>query len=384
MKSRRLAQLLILCFISLCGAVASADPLPRVVYGFDREFPPFSFENPGGEATGFEVELMRAALKDRATLVPRPLSWYSVPLELSSGAINVTSGMIRTDQRAKQYAFASRPSFPLYMRFFTKVYKRTPSAALLRGQAVAVEEGSYQQLLLERFGGVNIKTYKGKAEGLRALYHDEVAAYCGAQENTYYYITKLNYGAITTVGEPLGLVSMYFAVNKDRGDILRLVNAGLDEVAKSGEYDRIYRKWFVRDLTREEISGLLKAAGEAATSAYAPYSKRGTGAAVLTATGKTYTACNVENAEFALSVSAIRGAVIRAVSEGELELRAVASVDGKGAIIAPDAEDLQFLYEFGRGMQAVLEQEKGRYSTPMLADLLPNPVLPAVTQLDAD
>jgi cytidine deaminase len=73
----------------------------RVVYGFDREFPPFSFEEAGGKATGFEVELLEAIFSGRATLVPRPLQWDMVPLELAAGTITVTSGMVRTEKRSK-------------------------------------------------------------------------------------------------------------------------------------------------------------------------------------------------------------------------------------------------------------------------------------------
>ena len=36
------------------AAAEGGEPL-RVIYGFDREFPPFSYEEAGGTPTGFEV-----------------------------------------------------------------------------------------------------------------------------------------------------------------------------------------------------------------------------------------------------------------------------------------------------------------------------------------
>ncbi len=348
----------------------------RVVYGFDREFPPFSYEDAGGKPTGFEVELMQAVFHDsRATLVPRPLRWEQVPLELSSGAITVTTGMVRTEQRSKLYLFSDRPTFPLQLRLFTKAYNRFPSAALLRGQTVSVEKGSYPHRLLEEFGGFNIKPYPDRVSGLRALYNDEVAAYCGPIQNTYYYINKLNYGAITTIGTPLGITEMRVAISRGRGDVQRMVNEGLARVVESGEYDRLYRKWFVRELAPQEQAALLKAAATAAVPAYVPYGNKGQGAAILTATGKIYTACTVENADLSLSLSALRAAAARAVSEGEFEFRAAVIVTPEGKVVAPSGEELQVLYEFGRGVLALLDAGNGVYETRMAAELLPSPVI---------
>ena len=371
------ALLLTVCCVPVFApeAGAAAEPM-RVIYGFDREFPPFSYEDPGGIPVGFEVELMQAVFHGtNANLVTRPLQWERIGLELSSGAITLTTGMVRTEQRAKLYLFSDNPTFPLQIRLFTKIYNRFPSAALLRGQTVAVEQGSYQHRLLERFGGFNIKTYTNKTDGIRALYRDEVQALCAPVQNTYYYINKLEYGAITTVGTPLGITEMRVAVNRDRGDILRMVNEGLARVVASGEYNRLYRKWFVRELGDQERSVMLETAIKAAVPAYAPYGKKGYGAAVLTATGKVYSACTVENADLALSLSALRGAVSRAVADGEFELRAAVVVDPEGKMQAPAPEDLQVLYEFGYGVLVMRETEDGRPDAAMVAELLPAPVV---------
>ena len=372
-----LILLLLLSFGALLapGPAKAAEPL-RVIYGFDREFPPFTYEDPGGVPMGFEIELMQAIFHGtNGNLVFRPLQWERIGLELSSGAITLTSGMVRTEQRSRLYLFSDLPSFPLQLRLFTKIYNRFPSASMFRGQMVAVEQGTYQHRLLDEYGGINIKTYKGRTAGLRALYHDEVAAYCAPVQNTYYYINKLDYGAITTVGTPLGITEMRIAVNRDRGDILRMVNEGLAKVMSTGEYDRLYRKWFVRELSDQERDVMIATATQAAIPSYVPYGKTGRGAAVLTATGKVYSACTVENAELSLTLSAMRGAVSRAIADGEFELRAALTVDAQGNILPPTPEDLQVLFEFGRGVLVLTAPEKGRFVSNMVVELLPNPVI---------
>ena len=363
------------CQPSEAGAATTYNPRAlRVVYGFDREFPPFSYEDPGGKPVGFEVEIIESIFRNKATLAPMPLNWYSIPLELSSGTITVTSGMIRTPARAKTYAFSDLSTFTMKIRFFTKVYKRVPNVSFLRGQAVSVEEGSYQQTLMQQYGGINIKPFKSRQLSLRALYNDEVDAYCGLDEPAYYIIRKLNYGAITTVGTPLGTAEMRIAVNRDRGDVLRIVNDGMRELVASGEYDRLYRKWFVTELDKAEEEALVKAAREATISSYAPYGKMNYGAAVLTATGKIYKGCNVENQQEPLSISAIRSAIARCVLENELELRAVVLVDQNGTVLPPPAGDLETLNEFGRGILVLQPDDKGALFTSLLAQMLPNPV----------
>jgi len=60
------------------------------------------------------------------------------------------------------------------------------------------------------------------------------------------------------------------------------------------------------------------------TESYAPYSGFYVGAAVLTKNQKVFTAGNIENASFGLSVCAERIAVFKAVGAGERELLAIA------------------------------------------------------------
>ena len=369
-------RVLALCLaLTFMPTVGQALPPLRVVYGFDREFPPFTYEEAGGDPTGFDIELIQAVLNGaNVVLSMRPLTWETVQIELSSGTINVTSGMVRTERRAKLFSFSDSPTFPLQVRMFTKIYNRFPSLAMFRGQMVGVEKGSFQHRMLENFGGVNIKPFEGRTTALRALYNDEVAAYCGTVQPTYYYINKLNYGAITSVGTPLGVAELRFAVNKGRGDILKVINDGLKRVVESGEYDRLYRKWFVRELSAEERTAMITLAKKAAIPAYAPYGAQAQGAAVITATGKIHTAATVENADPAVTLTALQNALAKSIGDGDFEVLGAVVVGQDGQIQQPTAQELQVLYEFGRGI-LIIESAAPENSTHMVSQLLPNPVV---------
>jgi cytidine deaminase len=96
---------------------------------------------------------------------------------------------------------------------------------------------------------------------------------------------------------------------------------------------------------------LIRLAREAREQAYAPYSHFAVGAALLGASGRVYTGCNVENVSYGLTVCAERVAVFKAVSEGEREFEAIAVVTSSG--VTPCGACRQVLSEFGPGMEVI-------------------------------
>ncbi len=126
-----------------------------------------------------------------------------------------------------------------------------------------------------------------------------------------------------------------------------------------------------KKVTDEELIAL---AAEARKRAYAPYSHFAVGAALLAKSGKVYTACNVENVSYGLSVCAERAAVFKAVSEGEREFEAIAVVTENG--IPPCGACRQVLREFGEDMRVIVADEEGAYQVFSLRDLLSHPIAP--------
>ncbi len=116
---------------------------------------------------------------------------------------------------------------------------------------------------------------------------------------------------------------------------------------------------------------LIQQAAEARENAYAPYSNYAVGAAVLTATGRIFNGCNVENASSGLTVCAERTAIQKAVSEGEREITALAVVTEDGA--SPCGACRQVLLEFGKDAVIILADGAGMFEETTLRELLPRP-----------
>src|SRR4051812_42299462 len=97
---------------------------------------------------------------------------------------------------------------------------------------------------------------------------------------------------------------------------------------------------------------LLEEARGAAGKAYAPYSGFRVGAAVR-AGGQIYTACNVENASYGLSICAERAAIFAVLAAGprRIDALALACIDAKkadsSASLMPCGACRQVMAEFG-------------------------------------
>ena len=131
--------------------------------------------------------------------------------------------------------------------------------------------------------------------------------------------------------------------------------------------------------------GLIEAAITARENAYTPYSGFKVGAALLTASGKVYTGCNIENAAYTPGNCAERTAFFKAVSEGERAFTAIA--------VAGWAQEPGYAYPCGVCRQVMMEfcepsafrvlvaAGPANYQQRTLAELLPDGFGPADLQL---
>ena len=118
------------------------------------------------------------------------------------------------------------------------------------------------------------------------------------------------------------------------------------------------------ELDPEDLK-LVTLAGAARQRAYAPHTEQAEGAAVRDTDGRTYAAGTVENADPALTTTALRGAVTAAASSGARSFEAaVVLVSEQRTFDAASVqharpEDLAVLREFGAGVPVYVVDPAG-------------------------
>ncbi len=126
---------------------------------------------------------------------------------------------------------------------------------------------------------------------------------------------------------------------------------------------------------------LMESAARAREFSYSPYSGYCVGAALLTADGRVFTGCNVENAGLSATNCAERTAIFKAVSEGVLDFTAIAVVGGRRGEVSPFCAPCgvcrQVLVEFCSPDMPVILGTPEDFKVYTLGEILPFSFTPA-------
>ncbi len=118
---------------------------------------------------------------------------------------------------------------------------------------------------------------------------------------------------------------------------------------------------------------LILSAVKVRENACAEYSHYKVGAALLAASGKVYTGCNVENSTYGLTVCAERVALWKALSEGERSFTKLAVVTSSEPPASPCGACRQLLWEFCGDIEITLANLKDFRKTLRLLEIFPRP-----------
>lgn len=121
-----------------------------------------------------------------------------------------------------------------------------------------------------------------------------------------------------------------------------------------------------------DFKNLMDKAKDASQKSYSPFSRFAVGAAVMCASGKIYSGCNVENSSFGLTICAERCAIFKAISEGEHEILAVAIYSPNSDSCYPCGACRQVMFEFqGDEEISVVTENFGELEIKKLSYFLP-------------
>lgn len=125
-------------------------------------------------------------------------------------------------------------------------------------------------------------------------------------------------------------------------------------------------------ITEKEKSEMLRRAELARRHAHAPYTDYRVGSSLLTAGGKFFSGCNVENAALTTTSHAEMNAISAAVAAGEKSLKALLVLTETDPPAFPCAVCRQSLAEFDRGEMLILAANtRGEMRETRFSELYP-------------
>jgi len=270
---RRLALLLYtLVLTTLPGSTGAQQVQGPILSGCEYDYPPYCIVNPDGSATGFSVELLRAASKAMGRdVVFKTGTWSEVKQDLADGRIQVLPLAGRTPEREAIFDF----TFPYLVMHGTIVVRdgttdiRIP--ADLAGRRVAVLKGdNAEEYLIRAKLGADIIPLDSFETALRGLSEGKYDAVVIQKLLAMQLIQNIGIKNLKAVGPPLEEFrqSFCFATRKGDTELLALLNEGLSIVIADGTLRELYATWFSEIETLGQTSNRIVLGGD---SDYPPY-----------------------------------------------------------------------------------------------------------------
>jgi len=221
---------------------------PTIQSASETGYPPFSLVGPGGEADGFSVELLRAALEAMHYKVHFNVgAWRQIKQDLATGKIQVLPLVGRTPEREAIYDF-SITYLTMHGAIFTrKNDDRIHDVSDLKDKEVLVMEGdnAFEYVSRAKITSkiITVSNFKEAMTLLSEGKHDAVVVQelLGLQ-----LIKELGVTNLKTVGPRLdGFVQNFcFAVTEGDKQLLSILNEGLSIVITDGTLQQLKQKWF--------------------------------------------------------------------------------------------------------------------------------------------
>jgi ABC-type amino acid transport substrate-binding protein len=273
------SSLLIGLFFSLTVSAGSvhADTLKKITdsgtitLAYRESSIPFSYLAGPGQPIGFGVEIankiveaikQKSGKQDIKIIYQAVTSQNRIPL-VANGTVDLECGSTTNNAaRAKEVSFAVN-YFYAESRMLIKKSDQVKHLADLAGKAVATTTGTttfgqLRKLSLEKNLNLSIVPAKDHADGFLLLQSGRAQAF--AMDDILLaglMMNAKNPELYAIVGEPLQTEAYACMLRKDDPVFKTLVDATLTGMMKSGEFEKLYKKWFIAPIPpRAQALGL--------------------------------------------------------------------------------------------------------------------------------
>lgn len=236
------------------------ETAPVVKVGTEANYAPYEFKDEYGNVTGFDIDLIREIGEDQGFKVEIYNDpWEQLFTNLDSKSRDmITAGITYSDERASKYLL-SNPYLPLPS---TLIYLNDKfnikSTNDFKGLRIGVLSNSAQSRYFadHNYGISAMIEYPTTFAAVQAMAQNKVDAVASDSGVLRYTMNDLpdlkakyyDYENITEYGS-----RTVFVIDKDKPDLLKKINIGLQDLKDNGTYAKLTTKWFGTDLTKASM-----------------------------------------------------------------------------------------------------------------------------------
>jgi ABC-type amino acid transport substrate-binding protein len=230
------------------------DKSGALVIGTRTGSPPFAYINKNNEWVGFSIDLVeQAILPGLSKKVGKPIKLEKkestpqtrIPLLTSNAVDLIAETMTDTKERRESVDF-SLTFFVTGAQFLVKKGSPIKGIESIAGKRIAAQQGSTNaKIIRERVPSAKLLEFPDQPAAFQALVQGQVQAYT----NDGIQLAGLKAKAPkpddwVIVGEFFSREPYGMAMRKNEPDFLQIVNLGLKQAIESGNYFKLYDKWF--------------------------------------------------------------------------------------------------------------------------------------------
>jgi cystine transport system substrate-binding protein len=258
MLSKLCISVMALAF-TLLPVTAMAQALEEIrqrgtlIVGLEGTYPPFNYQDEGGNLVGFEVDVAKA-VAEKLGLEPefQPTKWDGLLAALQSGRVDVVVNQVTVTEERRQTFDFTQPYTVSGIQIIA-----TPATAAeiegpedLAGRPVGVVLGTtYEDWLRENVPEADIRTYDDDPTRNQDLRAGRIDAILNDRLIVASLLEQFS-GQIVAVGEPFATQEQAIAVAKGNDDLVQALDQALSELREEGTLAEISTKWFGADVTQ--------------------------------------------------------------------------------------------------------------------------------------
>ena len=228
------------------AAITDSRPVYNVYFDING-IAPFVMADADNRPSGFGIDIV-TAIGDKQGFRPNfiPHEFTGMLEDLGKGADMAVSAISITDERRALVDFTNS-HFESSQALLVPEGSTITTINDLKGKKVAVVEGTVGEDMLSQIqaGNSSIVHNTSVWAAVQQVMRKEVdAAFSDAAPLTYY-ANNYKDQKLRVIVDPTSPKSYYaLAVAKNKPELLKQLNAGIEQVKADGTFDKIYQKWF--------------------------------------------------------------------------------------------------------------------------------------------